>query len=615
MSSIKFRLRGSFLAVLAVGLVWIGCTDNRADLTSPADLGPNILVVDQVALSHAIRVQKAHTDEMFEIAGVVGTAVGLSESGRPVVKIFTREAGVDGLPESLEGVPVAVEVTGMIFALRALADPTLEFPRPVPIGVSTGHPDITAGTIGARVTDGANVFALSNNHVYANANAASIGDNALQPGPFDGGTDPADAIGTLFDFEPIEFAKRRKIPTNTMDAAIVLSSAAMLGTATPEGGYGTPSSTTASVSINQQVKKYGRTTKLTYGQVSAISVTVDVCYEGFVVCTSWARFEDQIAITDGTFSGGGDSGSLIVTQNGNNPVGLLFAGSSTHTIANRIDLVLDRFNVTIDDAAPAPAPTLSSISVTPASASIEEGQTQQFTATGNFDDGSTADLTSTATWASSNTGVATIDASGLATGVSAGTTNITASQDPVTSDAATLEVTAPPPPPTLSSISVTPASASIEDGQTQQFTATGNFDDGSTADLTSTATWASSNTGVATIDASGLATGVLAGTTDITASQDPVTSSAAALEVTPLAATDAVTITKAQYQTKAGRLRVEAESTDATAVLTAYDAADPNSLLGVLVDGKLNIRISPSPADVLVVSDKGGSATKPVEIK
>lgn len=365
MSSIKFRLRGSFLAALAVGLVWIGCTDNRADLTSPADLGPNILVVDQVALSHALRVQEAHTGEMFEIAGVVGTGVGLTADGRPAVKIFTGEAGVAGLPESLEGVPVAVEVTGMIFALRALADPTARFPRPVPIGVSTGHPDITAGTIGARVTDGTNVFALSNNHVYANANAASIGDNALQPGPFDGGTDPTDAIGTLFDFELIRFAKRRSFPVNTMDAAIVLSSEAMLGKATPEGGYGTPSSTIIeSVSPGQLVQKYGRTTRLTSGEVSDINVTVDVCYEGFGRCTKLARFKQQIAIIDGTFSDGGDSGSLIVTQEGNNPVGLLFAGSSTHTIANPIGPILQRFNVTIDGDGTPPPPTPGGVSVT-----------------------------------------------------------------------------------------------------------------------------------------------------------------------------------------------------------------------------------------------------------
>jgi len=377
MSSIKFRLRGSFLAVLAVGLVWIGCTDNRADLTSPADLGPNILVVDQVALSHAIRVQEAHTDEMFEIAGVMGTGVGLTADGQLAVKIFTREAGVAGLPESLEGVPVEVEVTGMIFALRALADPTAWFLRPVPIGVSTGHPNITAGTIGARVRDAAgNVYALSNNHIYADQNDASIGDGAIQPGAFDGGTDPADRIGTLDDFEPIEFAKRRKIPTNTMDAAIVLSSTDMLGNATPLDGYGTPSSTIASAYVNQPVKKYGRTTKLTFGQVSEINVTVDVCYEGFVVCTKWARFEDQIAITDGDFSGGGDSGSLIVADdedNNNNPVGLLFAGSSTRTIANRIDLVLSRFVVTIDDGAAVTPVTDVAVTDVDAPASVVQG--------------------------------------------------------------------------------------------------------------------------------------------------------------------------------------------------------------------------------------------------
>ena len=56
----------------------------------------------------------------------------------------------------------------------------------MPIGVSTGHPAITAGTIGARVTDGTNVFALSNNHIYANSNNAAIGDSALQPGSIDG---------------------------------------------------------------------------------------------------------------------------------------------------------------------------------------------------------------------------------------------------------------------------------------------------------------------------------------------------------------------------------------------------------------------------------------------
>jgi len=75
-----------------------------------------------------------------------------------------------------------------------------------------------------------------------------------------------------------------------------------------------------------------------------------VCYQtqGPVRCVRLARFVDQIGISDGSFSDGGDSGSLIVTNDaGKNPVGLLFAGSSTRTIANPIDDVLAAFNVTI----------------------------------------------------------------------------------------------------------------------------------------------------------------------------------------------------------------------------------------------------------------------------
>ena len=111
---------------------------------------------------------------------------------------------------------------------------------------------------------------------------------------------------------------------------------------------------TASASVNQDVQKYGRTTSLTLGTVADINAIVDVGYDN-----GTARFVDQIIITGstGAFSGSGDSGSLIVTQVGNNPVALLFAGNSTITVGNPIDLVLDRFNVTIDDDAPIDPPS------------------------------------------------------------------------------------------------------------------------------------------------------------------------------------------------------------------------------------------------------------------
>lgn len=188
----------------------------------------------------------------------------------------------------------------------------------------------------------------------ANSNLAAIGDSLLQPGAFDGGTAPADEIGTLAAFEPIIFGG----PDNTIDAAIALSSTDDLGNATPSDGYGTPKSTTIAASINQKVKKYGRTNGETKGTVQGIGFALNVCYEADANnnCTLVARFVDQIVIGSGEFSAGGDSGSLIIddakgkrgADSNGKPVGLLFAGSFFFTYANPIDAVLGSFNVTID---------------------------------------------------------------------------------------------------------------------------------------------------------------------------------------------------------------------------------------------------------------------------
>ena len=155
----------------------------------------------------AIQVKNRHIEDLMATVGVEGVGIGFSH-GHPVIKVFTTGVGIHGIPESLDGLPVEVKVTGRIVALQDPVGPTTRFDRPVPIGVSTGHPNITAGTIGCRVVDSyGNVYALSNNHVYADENDAAINDNVLQPGVYDGGTDPADAIGTLFDFEPIGFCR------------------------------------------------------------------------------------------------------------------------------------------------------------------------------------------------------------------------------------------------------------------------------------------------------------------------------------------------------------------------------------------------------------------------
>ena len=83
------------------------------------------------------------------------------------------------------------------------------------------------------------------------------------------------------------------------------------------------------------------------------------------------------------------------------------------------------------------------------------------------------------------------------------------------------------------SIAVAPVSSSLAKGLTEQFTATGTYTDNSTQNLTGLVTWASSNLGVATISASGLASALTTGTTEITATLGSVVSTSDTLTVTP----------------------------------------------------------------------------------
>ena len=343
---------------LAVAFGLAACSDQLGDAAGPAELDFNAAVVpDTPEFAQEIRAVRAaqalFSDALMARDGIHGTAVGLGSNGRPVMLVLVESGGVQ-LASSLGGVGVRPLVTGEIFALRPTPrgpqgkppgkgkkdppeeplDRTARFDRPVPIGVSTGHPSITAGTIGARVTKRINgiprVFALSNNHVYADQNQASLGDAVIQPGDFDGGVSPADDIGTLFEFEDIVFSTSAN---NVIDAAIALSSTAKLGNDTGAGGYGIPLSTTVTATINMSVKKCGRPTECTTGKVSGINAIVNVNYGASGV----ARFVGQIVVTPGSFSAGGDSGSLIVVNgkgrdktDNNKPVALLFAGGGAH---------------------------------------------------------------------------------------------------------------------------------------------------------------------------------------------------------------------------------------------------------------------------------------------
>jgi alpha-tubulin suppressor-like RCC1 family protein len=182
---------------------------------------------------------------------------------------------------------------------------------------------------------------------------------------------------------------------------------------------------------------------------------------------------------------------------------------------------------------------LTSIAITPATKSLPDGTTLQLTATGTYSDATTHDITTTVTWTSSSAAVAVSNAAGsegLATALGLGVATVTAA-DPSTGISATAQLTVTAA--VLTSLSITPLSASVALGYSQQFRATGTFSDSTTQDLTATVTWSATSPAVASISnapgSAGLAASLKVGTTSIGA-LDPtsgITAADASLTVTP----------------------------------------------------------------------------------
>lgn len=160
------------------------------------------------------------------------------------------------------------------------------------------------------------------------------------------------------------------------------------------------------------------------------------------------------------------------------------------------------------------AAQVASVAVTPATASITVGASQQFVATATYTDGSSRNVSTSAAWTSSLPAIATVGAgTGLASGIAGGSSQIGAAFGGK-AGSATLTVSALP---TLSSIAVTPATSAILIGATQQYVATGTYSDNSTAVITSSVIWSSGTPAIAAIAPTGLATGVSAGDSIVTA--------------------------------------------------------------------------------------------------
>src|SRR5882672_2272045 len=208
---------------------------------------------------------------------------------------------------------------------------------------------------------------------------------------------------------------------------------------------------------------------------------------------------------------------------------------------------------------------VASVTVSPASASIQQGQTVQLTATPKDANG-TALTGRVVTWSSSNTSVASVNAGGLVTSGVAGSATITATSEGQSGTSAITVTTVP-----VASVTVSPASASVPEGQTVQLTATPKSANGNP--LTGrTITWSSSNTSVATVSSSGLASGVVAGSATITATSEGQSGSSA-ITVTPPASTCPTSSTAFQNTAFASQNGSFTATFEATPNGTGLDAA------------------------------------------
>ncbi len=365
---------GSLLILLvAVTFIISSCSDlinepTVQDQTVTQDQGA--LTKDNPEIRAVIPVQERHTADLMKIPEVIGTAVGLTDDGKPCILVLTKtdivadalaKGTASPLPDMLDNVPVKIMVTGEIKTFKGKpgggggggVSHTAKQTAPIQLGTSGGWSYDLAngyccgGTLGSLVKIGSTQYILSNYHVFeadivngGNSRTAQNGDPIIQPGLIDVNCNSgnAQAVATLH--------KVNSLPGSNVDCSL---GQVIPGQVDPSGAIleiGTLSANTVSASINQAVKKSGRTSGLTRSTISGLNATVSVSYENECAGgTAFTKtFTGQIVIANrrSGFLAAGDSGSLMVEDVTTHPraVGLLFAGSNTSAIANPINQVL-----------------------------------------------------------------------------------------------------------------------------------------------------------------------------------------------------------------------------------------------------------------------------------
>jgi uncharacterized protein YjdB len=372
-------------------------------------------------------------------------------------------------------------------------------------GVGPGSATITAasGSISGSTTLTVTAAAL-----------VSIAVTPVAPSIALGTTEQFTATGTFTDGSTQNLTSTATWSSGTISTATINAAGLAQGV-----GVGTANITATSGSVSGS-------TPLTVTTAVLVSIVINP-QTATVALGSTQQFTATGTFTDGTTQdltqSGQWSSSAAAVATISNTAGT--AGIATTLSTGTTTIGISSGTITATATLLVNPAALVSIAINPQSPTIALGTTQQFTATGTYTDGTTQDLTTVVTWSSSLSTVAIISNSvgsnGLATSAGQGTSTISATSNSISSST-TITVSSA----ALVSIAITPGSAAISVGTTQQFAATGTYTDGSTQDLTSEANWSSSSTAVATIAAGGLATGLGGGTATIAATSGSITGSA-----------------------------------------------------------------------------------------
>ncbi len=257
-------------------------------------------------------------------------------------------------------------------------------------------------------------------------------------------------------------------------------------------------------------------------------------------------------------------------------------------------------------------PTVNSVTVSPASATLDPNGTQQLTA--NVD-ATPASADKSVTWTSSDPSVATVSESGLATAVAQGTATITATSnlDNTKSGTCNITVNAPAAPIPVTAIALNKSTTTIAIGDSETLTINYTPADANTGKAVN---WSSSNTSVATVDNSGKVTGVAVGTATITATSTTDASITASCAVI----VQAVAVTGVSINPTSANLQIGG-STDLTATVLPANATDKsvswsssNTSVATINNGHVTAIAAGTATITVTTTDGGKTATCTVTV-